>query len=50
LIDFVWLKESLRTSRCQIGERRRVEGGEIDHAALRELIDDQVHELDLARG
>jgi hypothetical protein len=43
-------EESVGTSRRDIGERRFVEERRADDTVLRQVIDDQVDELDLIRG
>ena len=47
LIDFVRLKEPVRTLRTYIGVRRCVKGLDADNSSVGKMIDDQVDELEL---
>ena len=49
-VDVIRLEEGIRSRRAQVGERRLVEPSGFDDAMLGEVVDDQVHELDLVGG
>src|SRR5687768_770412 len=49
-VDIGGLEERVGPLRADVGERRLVEPARLDDAVLGELVDDEVHELDLVGG